>query len=245
MTTVGAQPDRRPAPGRRAGAAEDPHRRRRQPEHALGGVPMRPQPRRPRRGLPALRRPQLKRPHIKGLRDRDPALVAIVGTLVGALVVLLSMNLNQLPFLTSERHLPRGVRCGRVASIPGSQVRVAGLQVGSVSSVKVERRARRGAVRRARQVSSWASNSDARASRWRRCSGEVFLQVELGRAGRATARAAPSRWRAPRCRTRCWTRSARSARTSQQTNLPQLQQSLRPARRGAQRDLHGRRRVPP
>lgn len=71
------------------------------------------------------------------VRRRDPAVVAIVLTLVGALVVLVSVNLNRLPFLNSATTYQADFQnAGGLQS--GDDVRVAGISVGSVSSVKVQ-----------------------------------------------------------------------------------------------------------
>ena len=73
---------------------------------------------------------------IKPLHERDQSVVAIVGTIVIALVVLLAMNLGKVPFLHPQRSYAAdfasadGIRSG-------ADVRVAGISVGSVSSVKV------------------------------------------------------------------------------------------------------------
>lgn len=71
------------------------------------------------------------------LRRRDPAVVAIVVTVIGALVVLLSVNLDRVPFLNSstEYHAEFANAAGLGV---GDDVRVAGLTVGSVSSIAVE-----------------------------------------------------------------------------------------------------------
>jgi phospholipid/cholesterol/gamma-HCH transport system substrate-binding protein len=74
---------------------------------------------------------------IKPLHERDQAVVAMVGTVVIVLAVLLAMNLGKMPFVHPEHAYAAdfatadGVRAG-------DDVRVAGITVGSVSSVKVD-----------------------------------------------------------------------------------------------------------
>jgi phospholipid/cholesterol/gamma-HCH transport system substrate-binding protein len=73
---------------------------------------------------------------VKPLHERDQASVAIVGTIVLILVVLLSMNLGRLPFLHPQSTYSADF--ATAAGIKsGDDVRVAGITVGSVSSVKV------------------------------------------------------------------------------------------------------------
>lgn len=73
---------------------------------------------------------------IKPLHERDQSVVAIVGTIVIALVVLLAMNLGKLPFLHPETgYSANFASADGIKS--GADVRVAGISVGSVSSVKV------------------------------------------------------------------------------------------------------------
>jgi phospholipid/cholesterol/gamma-HCH transport system substrate-binding protein len=70
------------------------------------------------------------------LHERDQALVAVVGTVLIALLVLLAMNLSKFPFLhpTTRYHAEFASADGIKA---GDDVRIAGITVGSVSSVHV------------------------------------------------------------------------------------------------------------
>ncbi|MDT4938009.1 MAG: phospholipid/cholesterol/gamma-HCH transport system substrate-binding protein [Pseudonocardiales bacterium] len=74
---------------------------------------------------------------MRPLHERDQATVAVVGTIVIALVVLMAMNLNRVPFLH-----PKSQYVAQFASADGlrsgSDVRVAGITVGSVTSVRVD-----------------------------------------------------------------------------------------------------------
>jgi len=75
---------------------------------------------------------------IKPMRERNQFLVAIVGTAVIGALVLLSMNLGRLPFLNPKTtyHANFADADGLTS---GADVRVLGISVGSVSSVKVQR----------------------------------------------------------------------------------------------------------
>jgi phospholipid/cholesterol/gamma-HCH transport system substrate-binding protein len=75
---------------------------------------------------------------MKPMRERNQVLVAIVGTAIIAAIVLLSMNLGRLPFLNPKTtyHAQFQNADGLTS---GADVRVLGISVGSVSSVKVER----------------------------------------------------------------------------------------------------------
>ena len=74
---------------------------------------------------------------MKPMRDRNQVVVAIVGTAIIAALVLLSMNLGKLPFLN-----PKTTYHAQFANadglIPGADVRVLGISVGSVGAVKVD-----------------------------------------------------------------------------------------------------------
>jgi phospholipid/cholesterol/gamma-HCH transport system substrate-binding protein len=70
------------------------------------------------------------------LHERDQAVVAIVGTAVIALVVLLAMNLSKVPFLHPTTSY-RAEFASADGLTSGADVRIAGITVGSVSSVKV------------------------------------------------------------------------------------------------------------
>lgn len=74
---------------------------------------------------------------LKPMRERNQVAVAVVGTALIAALVLLSMNLGRLPFVN-----PKTTYHAQFANadglIPGSDVRVLGISVGSVSSVRVD-----------------------------------------------------------------------------------------------------------
>ena len=74
---------------------------------------------------------------MKAMRERNQVTVAIVGTLVVAAVVLLSMNLNKLPFVNPQTtyHADFANADGLKS---GDDVRVEGISVGSVSAVHVQ-----------------------------------------------------------------------------------------------------------
>lgn len=71
------------------------------------------------------------------IRRRDKAVVAIVVTVLGAAAVLVSVNLDKLPFIS-----PTKTYAAQFANATGLQagddVRVAGISVGAVDSIKVE-----------------------------------------------------------------------------------------------------------
>ncbi|MGI8677796.1 MAG: MCE family protein [Jatrophihabitans sp.] len=69
-------------------------------------------------------------------RRRDPVMVAIVVTIIGALVVLASLNLNRLPFVNSS--VAYQADFANAAGLQeGDDVRVAGISVGNVTSIAV------------------------------------------------------------------------------------------------------------
>jgi phospholipid/cholesterol/gamma-HCH transport system substrate-binding protein len=74
---------------------------------------------------------------MKPMRDRNQAVVAIIGTGIIAAIVLLSLNLGRLPFIN-----PKTTYHAQFANADGltsgADVRVLGISVGSVSSVKVD-----------------------------------------------------------------------------------------------------------
>lgn len=75
---------------------------------------------------------------MKAVRDRDQVSVALIGTLIAMAVVLTSMNLGKLPFLhpatayAADFEDADGLRSG-------DDVRVLGISVGSVTSVRIQR----------------------------------------------------------------------------------------------------------
>ena len=74
---------------------------------------------------------------MKALKERNQVMVAIVGTVIAATLVLASMNLGKLPFLnpTNSYHADFANADGL---IPGADVRVEGISVGKVGAVKVQ-----------------------------------------------------------------------------------------------------------
>jgi phospholipid/cholesterol/gamma-HCH transport system substrate-binding protein len=79
----------------------------------------------------------MRLPTVKPLRERNQLLVALVGTLVAAAVVLASINLDSLPFVnrTTTYHAQFANADGLR---PGDDVRVEGISVGKVGRVLVE-----------------------------------------------------------------------------------------------------------
>ncbi|MDP9116593.1 MAG: MCE family protein [Actinomycetota bacterium] len=70
-------------------------------------------------------------------RRRDPAVLAIVITLIGAVVVLLAINLARLPFVHPKTSYSADfANTGGLQT--GDDVRVAGISVGAVTSIKLE-----------------------------------------------------------------------------------------------------------
>lgn len=118
---------------------------------------------------------------IKPLHERDQAVVAIVGTFVIGLVVLLAMNLNRLPFLHPESAY-RAEFAAADGIKSGDDVRVAGITVGSVKSVKVQGAhvLVRFTVKRGLRLGSDSAASIEIAT----VLGQVFLQVESAGDGR-------------------------------------------------------------
>lgn len=74
---------------------------------------------------------------MKPMRDRNQAVVAIVGTLGALALILVSLNLDKLPFIhsTTTYHADFANADGLSS---GDDVRVEGISVGEVTSVKVE-----------------------------------------------------------------------------------------------------------
>jgi phospholipid/cholesterol/gamma-HCH transport system substrate-binding protein len=79
----------------------------------------------------------MNRPHLKPMRERNQVMVAIVGTALAALLVLMSINLSNISFLN-----PTTTYYADFANADGlkggDDVRVEGISVGSVQSVKVQ-----------------------------------------------------------------------------------------------------------
>ncbi|WP_433331947.1 MCE family protein [Spirillospora sp. CA-294931] len=92
------------------------------------------------RPRPAKIRPKaggVRRPRLKPVRERNPILVAIVGFVLIALVLGTAYSAKDLPIIgggddyTAEFNEAAGLR-------PGNEVRVAGVKVGEVTSVKLD-----------------------------------------------------------------------------------------------------------
>jgi phospholipid/cholesterol/gamma-HCH transport system substrate-binding protein len=74
---------------------------------------------------------------VKPMRERNQVSVAVWGTVIAAAVVLLSMNLSRLPFVNSTNsYYANFANADGLKS--GDDVRVEGMSVGSVDSVKVQ-----------------------------------------------------------------------------------------------------------
>lgn len=112
---------------------------------------------------------------MKPLRERNQVAVAIVGSLLIAGVILASLNLDRLPFVTNTTtyHAEFASANGLAA---GNDVRVAGVSVGKVSSVRVDGdRVRVGfTVRSDLELGKQSAASIEVAT----VLGNVFLQVE-------------------------------------------------------------------
>ncbi|HEV7193128.1 MAG TPA: MCE family protein [Jatrophihabitantaceae bacterium] len=119
---------------------------------------------------------------MKAMQERDQAMVAIVGTIVGALLVLLSMNLRHLPLLSSPGTTYRAEFANSGGMTSGADVRVAGISVGSVKSVKVagDHVEVRFTVRKGVRLGSTSGASIEIAT----VLGELFMQVESAGPGR-------------------------------------------------------------
>ena len=159
---------------------------------------------------------------IKPLHERDQAVVAIVGTIVIGLVVLLAMNLGRLPFLhPASRYHAEFASADGLHS--GDDVRVAGVTVGSVSSVRVHGTHVDVAftVRKGLRLGSDSGASIEIAT----VLGQVFLQVESAGDGRLRPGGT-----IPLDRTTVpytlLDALGQLGRNTGQTNLPQLQHAL-------------------
>jgi phospholipid/cholesterol/gamma-HCH transport system substrate-binding protein len=121
---------------------------------------------------------------VKPLHERDQAAVAIVGTIVIALVVALAMNLHRLPFLHPQSHY-RAEFANADGLSAGDDVRVAGITVGSVTSVRVSGdRVVVGFTVRTGLVLGGQSRASIEIAT---VLGQEFLQIESAGAGRLRA----------------------------------------------------------
>ena len=79
----------------------------------------------------------LRRPHLKPLAERNRAVVGLVGTLVVAAVVIAAFSYDKLPFIrNTSDYSAYFAEAGGIK--PGSEVRVSGLNVGTVSDVELQ-----------------------------------------------------------------------------------------------------------
>jgi len=79
----------------------------------------------------------MRLPELKPLRARNQVLVALVGTVLAAAVVLASINLEKLPFV--HRSVTYHAQFANADGLrPGDDVRVEGISVGKIDTVKVE-----------------------------------------------------------------------------------------------------------
>jgi phospholipid/cholesterol/gamma-HCH transport system substrate-binding protein len=121
---------------------------------------------------------------MKSMKERNQVSVAIWGTVIAAAVVLLSMNLRDLPFVHSE-HTYYADFANADGLKSGDDVRVEGVSVGSVKSVTVQ----------GDHVHvKFAVKSDLELGGTSRASievatvlGNLFMQVESAGAGHLTA----------------------------------------------------------
>lgn len=160
---------------------------------------------------------------MKAMQERDQALVAIVGTLVGALLVLISMNLRHLPLISSSGASYRAEFSNSGGLTSGADVRVAGISVGKVKSVKVsgDHVEVRFTVRNGVRLGSTSSASVEIAT----VLGQLFMQVESSGPGRlSTGDAIPvARTTVPYTLLDAF---GALGQNTQQTDLPTLRRSL-------------------
>lgn len=74
---------------------------------------------------------------MKPLRERNQVTVAIVGSVVVIVVVLLSMNLDKLPFVGADRTTYHAEFANAAGLRDGDDVRVEGIAVGSITGIAV------------------------------------------------------------------------------------------------------------
>lgn len=118
---------------------------------------------------------------MKPIRERDQVSVAVVGTAIAMALVLLSMNLSKLPFVrpassySADFANADGIRSG-------DDVRVLGISVGAVKSVKVQgdRVHVRFTIRKGLALGDQSHASIEIAT----VLGQLFLQVETAGTGR-------------------------------------------------------------
>src|SRR5581483_7035644 len=80
---------------------------------------------------------KLKRPNIKPLAERNRITVGVVGTVIVVALVVAVFSYNKIPFVNGKStYSAYFTEAGGIKS--GSDVRVSGLSVGRVSSVKLD-----------------------------------------------------------------------------------------------------------
>lgn len=116
---------------------------------------------------------------LKPMRERNQLLVAVIGTALIAAVVVLSLNLSRLPFLNPKTtyHAQFADADGLTS---GADVRVLGISVGTVSSVRAETGPRKGYVDVSFTVKDGVHlGNDSRASiEVATVLGQLYLQIE-------------------------------------------------------------------
>ena len=159
---------------------------------------------------------------MKAMRERDQAVVAIVGTVVAALLVLLAVNLRHLPF-TGSGTTYRAEFANSGGLTAGTDVRVAGISVGSVRSVRVsgDHVEVRFSVRHGVRLGSDTSASVEIAT----VLGELFLRLDSAGPGHLSAGAAIPEQRTTVPYTLLDAFGALGANTAK-TDLPTLRDSL-------------------
>jgi phospholipid/cholesterol/gamma-HCH transport system substrate-binding protein len=117
---------------------------------------------------------------MRPMRERNQVTVGIVGTVLAAVVVLVAINLGNLPFLnpTNEYHIQFANAAGLK---DGDDVRILGIPVGSVDSVRVEG----GHVRVDVSVKDSIKIGDASSASIEVATvlGNVYLQIESAGSG--------------------------------------------------------------
>lgn len=84
----------------------------------------------------AVRRPQFHRPRIRPFREMDPVPIGVIFLVVMAVLLLLSFNLDKLPFTSGTGYSAAFARADGLRK--GDRVMVGGVAVGKVTSVGLE-----------------------------------------------------------------------------------------------------------
>jgi phospholipid/cholesterol/gamma-HCH transport system substrate-binding protein len=160
---------------------------------------------------------------MKAMKERNQVSVAIWGTLLAAAVVLLSVNLNKLPFVNPSKTYYADF--GNADGLKGGDdVRVEGVSVGSVQSVRVQG----DHVHVAFTVKSGIHLGDQSRATIEVATvlGNLFMQVESAGSGRLAAGTTIPQSRTVVPYSLLGALNA-FGEFSQKTNIPTLQQSLR------------------